>query len=98
MNINTAFGIFNAIVLGGWATFGMLCALRWWQERKDRAETSRAFRKALDHTSANHLAAAKSKAWEQGFTEGAAYYHESGKEPTAYTETAATLNPYKEQA
>lgn len=37
------------------------------------------------------------QAWEEGFTQGAAYYHESGKEPTAYTETAATLNPYKEQ-
>lgn len=42
--------------------------------------------------------AAEAQAWEEGFTQGAAYYHESGKEPADFTETAATLNPYKEQA
>lgn len=98
MNINTALEIFNTIVLGGWASFGMLCALQWWQERKDRAEDSRAFRQAVSQVSVNHLNTAKAEAWEVGFTEGAAYYHESGKEPAAFTETAATLNPYKEQA
>lgn len=41
---------------------------------------------------------AEARAWEEGFTQGAAYYHESGKEPADFTETAATLNPYKEQA
>lgn len=44
-----------------------------------------------------NLQEAKAHAWEEGFTQGAAYYHESGKEPAAYAETAATLNPYKEQ-
>ncbi|HIY94962.1 MAG TPA: hypothetical protein H9821_04770 [Candidatus Rothia avicola] len=42
--------------------------------------------------------AAEAQAWEEGFTQGAAYYHESGKEPADFTETATTLNPYKEQA
>ncbi|WP_237211812.1 hypothetical protein [Rothia nasimurium] len=41
---------------------------------------------------------AEAQAWQEGFTQGAAYYHESGKEPAAFTETAVTLNPYKEQA
>lgn len=98
MSISTAFGIFNTILLGGWATFGMLCALRWWQERKDRVEASRTFLAALHQTTASHLNSAKSEAWEEGFTQGAAYYHESGKEPAAYTETATSLNPYKDQA
>lgn len=42
--------------------------------------------------------AAQAEAWEEGFTQGAAYYHESGKEPADFTETATTLNPYKDQA
>ncbi|WP_237206482.1 hypothetical protein [Rothia nasimurium] len=110
MSINTAIEILNTIVLGGWAGFGMICGLRWWQERKARAEASRAeasraeasrafraFRQAVNQISVNHLTAAKSQAWEEGFTKGAAYYHESGKEPAAFTETATSLNPYKDQ-
>lgn len=45
-----------------------------------------------------NLQEAESQAWEEGFTQGASYYHESGKEPAGFTETATTLNPYKEQA
>lgn len=41
---------------------------------------------------------AEARAWEAGFTQGAAYYHESGKEPADFADTAATLNPYKDQA
>lgn len=40
---------------------------------------------------------AEAQAWEEGFTQGAAYYHESGKEPAEFTETATSLNPYKDQ-
>lgn len=40
----------------------------------------------------------QAQAWEEGVTQGAAYYHKSGKEPADLTETAATLNPYKDQA
>lgn len=106
MSINTAIEILNTIVLGGWAGFGMICGLRWWQERKDRAEASRAeasrafrtFRQAVNQISVNHLTTAKSQAWEEGFTQGAAYYHESGKEPAEFTETATSLNPYKDQS
>lgn len=39
----------------------------------------------------------QAQAWEDGFTEGASYYHESNKPPADFTETANTLNPYKKE-
>lgn len=96
MTLETAFTLFNTIVLGGWAGFGMICALQWWLERKERAEDSRAFRHAVSQVSLNHLNTAKAEAWEEGFTQGAAYYDDIELPFTAYTETAQTLNPYKE--
>lgn len=38
----------------------------------------------------------KAAAWEDGFTQGAAYYDDIELPFTAYTETAKTLNPHKE--
>lgn len=38
----------------------------------------------------------KAQAWEDGFTQGAAYYNDTDHPPTAYTETAQSLNPHKE--
>lgn len=38
----------------------------------------------------------QAQAWEEGFTQGAAYYDDIELPFTAYTETAQTLNPYKE--
>lgn len=40
--------------------------------------------------------AGQAQAWEDGFTQGAAYYQDLDHPPTAYTETAQTLNPHKE--
>ncbi|MBF0809401.1 hypothetical protein E4U03_12420 [Rothia nasimurium] len=43
-----------------------------------------------------NLQEAESQAWEEGFTQGAAYYYEGNSKPTDFTETAHTLNPHKE--
>lgn len=40
--------------------------------------------------------AGQAQAWEEGFTQGAAYYDDIELPFTAYTETAESLNPYKE--
>ncbi|WP_237223546.1 hypothetical protein [Rothia nasimurium] len=45
-----------------------------------------------------NLQEAEAQAWEEGFTQGAAYYYEGNKTPADFTETATSLNPYKDQA
>lgn len=42
--------------------------------------------------------AAEARAWEEGFTQGADYYYEGDSKPADFADTAATLNPYKDQA
>lgn len=39
----------------------------------------------------------QAQAWEDGFTQGAAYYYEGNSEPADFTETAQTINPHKEK-
>lgn len=91
MTFETAFTLINTIVLGGWAGFGMICGLQWWQERKERAEDSRAFRKAVNQVSVNHLNTAKAQAYEQAVD--TAYEHYLTEEQRDHL---LTLNPHKE--
>lgn len=94
MTLETAFTLFNTIVLGGWAGFGMICALQWWQERKERAEDSRAFRRAVSQVSVNHLNTAKAQAWEEGYQDGK---NDQIMEPMIEADLSTpTTNPYKE--
>lgn len=91
MTFETAFTLFNTIVLGGWAGFGMICALQWWQERKQRALTANMVNAAIIQLKEAHLTDIKAETWEQAID--TTYEHYLTEEQRDHLHT---LNPYKE--
>lgn len=94
MTLETAMDIFNFIVTTGWFTFGALCALRWWQERKTRALTANMVNAAIVQLKDAHLTDIKAEAWEEGYQDGK---HDQIMEPMIEADLSTpTTNPYKE--
>lgn len=94
MTLDTALTLFSFTVTTGWFTFGVLCATQWWKERKERAEDSHAFRKAVHQVSVKHLNTAKAQAWEEGYQDGK---HDQIMEPMIEAGRSTPItNPYKE--
>lgn len=91
MTLETVFNFIGIILYIGWAAFGMLCALRWWQERKARALTANMVNAAIVQLKDAHLADIKAEAWEQAID--TAYAHHLTEEQRDHL---ITLNPHKQ--
>lgn len=94
MTFETAFTPFNTIVLGGWAGFGMICALQWWQERKTRALTANMVNAAIIQLKDAHLTDIKAEAWDEGYQDGK--YDQIMEPMIEAGMSTPTTNPYKE--
>lgn len=92
MTLQTLAMILGITVNLGWAGFGMLCGLRWWQERKTRALTANMVNAAIVQLKEAHLTDIKAETWEQAID--TAYEHNLTEEQRDHL---LTINPYKEK-
>lgn len=94
MTLQTLAMILGITVNLGWAGFGMLCGLRWWQERKTRALTANMVNAAIVQLKDAHLTDIKAEAWTEGYQDGK---HDQIMEPMIEAGMITpTANPYKQ--
>lgn len=94
ITLQTVFNLIGIIINLCWATFGMLCAIRWWQERKNRALTTNMVNAAIVQLKDAHLTDIKAEAWEEGYQDGK--YDQIMEPMIEAGMSTPTINPYKE--
>lgn len=94
MNLEDLTMILGITVNLGWSAFGMICGLRWWQERKTRHEINKKIHDAIidiQHSHHNHIMAA---AWDEGYQDGK--YDQIMEPMIEAGMSTPTTNPHKQ--